>query len=207
MDYTRQQSLRLHLPKSVWVVGCGGVGYWTAYQLALAGVPELVLFDSDTVSESNFDRIPYVAADKDRNKARVLSDAIYRVRPDIVAVAFEGAFSPEVVDGDTGIKPEWLVATTDTWASRKMCYEWCQTNGVNYMEASAEGEYGSIAFQPAEFATPDEEHPGYASVPVWSGPCVAAGLLITAHIIHDKEMMTDTVRIGWDGTKMDLFAR
>ena len=32
----RQQALNLQLPNEVAVVGCGGVGSWTAYLLAMA---------------------------------------------------------------------------------------------------------------------------------------------------------------------------
>jgi sulfur-carrier protein adenylyltransferase/sulfurtransferase len=206
MDFTRQQSLKLQLPKSVWVVGCGGVGYWTAYQLALAGVPELVLFDPDIVSDSNFNRIPYTTDDRGQSKAHVLHAHILTARPGATVVAYHGAFDPEIGD-EAGEVPDWLIATTDTWASRKMCYEWCKKHGVKYLEASAEGEYGGIASSPAEFATPDEDHPGYASVPVWAGPCLSAGLLACAHVIHGVPMTADSVRMGWDGSKLDLHGR
>lgn len=38
------------------VVGCGGIGTWTAMQLTFIGVRKLILVDMDTVSESNLNR-------------------------------------------------------------------------------------------------------------------------------------------------------
>jgi glycine/D-amino acid oxidase-like deaminating enzyme len=201
MDFERQRALSLKIPKSVWVVGCGGVGYWTAYQLALSGVPELVLFDPDTISDSNYNRIPYTYEDRGRNKAEVLAEHIKRIRPGTIVVPCDWAFA---ADTTIDTPPQWLIATTDTWKSRQMCAEWAKKYNVQYLEAAAEGEYGSLTASPADFATPDEENPGYASVPVWAGPVLSAGLLACAHVIHAKTPEFEAVRMGWNGRALSL---
>jgi molybdopterin/thiamine biosynthesis adenylyltransferase len=206
MDYSRQHSLNLTVPRSVWLVGCGGVGYWTGFTLALTGVPELYLFDHDTPSDSNRNRIPYsngdlhgtLMADRTRvygTKSEILQEHIFKMRPDATVVAL-GKWTPELAGSLT--KPEWLIATTDTHASRLACYQWAQKNGVQYLEAAAEGEFGSITGQPADFQTPEESQPGYASIPVWSGPCIAAAYLAAAYVLHLASPNSEAVRLGFD---------
>src|SRR5438105_3097278 len=79
--YIRQASIPLTLPSAVAVVGCGGVGSWIGYFLALAGVPKLYLFDSDKVSESNLNRMPFGPEDIGRTKPEALKRLILRSRP------------------------------------------------------------------------------------------------------------------------------
>jgi len=59
MIYERQEELKLEIPKSAVVIGLGGVGSWVALNLALVGVPELLLIDPDRVEETNLNRTPY----------------------------------------------------------------------------------------------------------------------------------------------------
>lgn len=203
--YARQQSLNLSVPDSVWVVGCGGVGYWTAQTLGLAGVPKLYLFDGDRLSESNLNRIPYSADSVDQFKADLLAAEIKRLRPACMCLGFPIKFSPQVVE--SLLWPNWLVCTTDTHASRQMCSTWCREKGVSYLEAAAEGEFGSISGSPADFATDDEVNPGYASVPVWAGPVMAAGLLAGMHILHGATPHADVVRLGWQPEGVQFLCR
>lgn len=206
MDYSRQRALKLTIPRSVWVIGSGGVGYWTGFTLALSGVRELVLFDHDTVSDSNRNRIPYSQSDIDQTalKSEVLAEHILHIRPDSVVVAI-GRWSKELADQLE--RPEWIIATTDTHASRLACSEWAKANGVNYLEAAAEGEFGSVTGSPADFATPEENHPGYASVPVWAGPCLAAAYLAASYVLHGRNPDSASVRLGFNGSCATLMNR
>jgi len=214
----RQAPLDLDLPKrGVAVVGCGGVGSWIAYFLALAGVTNLWLFDSDVVSDHNLNRLPLPHEAIGQPKTKTLSEAITKLRPDCHAIAM-GAFSPTIADGlNLWDEVDWLACSTDTIASRRMCAAWCrdcQTKegriAVWYIEAAAEGEFGSIAGLPGEWETEDEAKPGYASVPVWVGPCVGAAMMAVAHIIHNTPPSDDhQSRLGWDPEtyRMSFFDR
>jgi hypothetical protein len=202
----RQESIPLKTPKGVALVGCGGVGSWIGFMLALAGVPHLYLFDSDVVSESNLNRAPYGAAMLGKPKTEALRALIATVRPNC-KVDCHPNFTPQFADALL-LKDEddltWLVASTDTLASRRAATDWIQAQETPYaycyMEASAEGEYGSIAFSPADFATDDEAKPGYASVPVWVGPAVSAATMACSYILHNTiPIMDETFRLGWDG--------
>jgi hypothetical protein len=203
VSLARQESLKLEIPKSVAVVGCGGVGSWTAYFLALAGVPELWLFDFDSVSDHNLNRIPLPMSAVDKPKSAALAELIHTVRPDCVVYAM-GGFDKETVAA-VNLDVNWIIATTDTLHSRQMVKKWADKNGVKYIEAAAEGEQGSATGMPAEWATPEEDSPGYASVPCWVGPCVFSAGVAVAHVLHNREMCDRTIRLGWGEQKFEIF--
>lgn len=200
LELARQESLNLKLPKAVAVVGCGGVGSWIAVQLALAGVKDLWLFDPDNVSDHNLNRIATTADSVGKSKPEAVASLIKQLRPRCNPKPM-GAFNPELANSmKLGYEVEWMVVSTDSLASRQMAYKWTLDN-CRYIEAAAEGEFGSITDAPAEWATPEEENPGYASVPVWVGPCMFAATMAVAFIVHDTRVPPDlAIRIGWDGS-------
>jgi hypothetical protein len=201
----RQESLGLEIPENVIVVGCGGVGSWTAYFLALAGVPNIWLFDGDIISHHNLNRIPVSQEWVDQSKTMAIGNLIKQVRPDCMVYSM-GRFTPEVVKNFFMAAPGgWVIATTDTLSSRRMVSEWAAKHGLEYIEASAEGEIGGATGMPAEWATPDEDRPGYASVPVWVGPCVSSALVAVTHVLHNTPMGDKTIRMGWKEGRFNVF--
>lgn len=197
--YARQDALKLKAPEIVLVVGCGGVGSWLSLFLALAGVKQLWLWDNDTVSDHNLNRLPVTKDALGKLKSEAMLELIQTYRPDCEVYAM-GMFSKDqadIINADLRVPSVWVVATTDTWASRKMCHEWAAENGYSYLEAAAEGEIGSITGEPAGWATEDETKPGYASVPVWVGPCAFAASLACSHILHNTRLGSESIRIGW----------
>jgi hypothetical protein len=199
--FAREAALNLTRPKKAAVVGCGGVGSWVAYLLAMAGVEELWLFDMDTVSPHNRNRVPVMASHDGKLKTEAMRDMITMVRPDCRVYAMRG-FTPEIVEQLAGNMfsaggLHWVIATTDTHASRQMVAKWASDYGVAYIEAAAEGEGGSITGQPAEWATPEEAQPGYASVPVWVGSSVAAALMACYYVLHNIHPADNSLRLEW----------
>jgi len=195
MNYTRQESLELRIPKQVVVVGCGGVGSWCAKLLALAGVETLWLFDPDKVSDHNLNRLPLSLDSIGKYKSEALAEELYRFRPTGNFLALR-TFTPVVANSLGCATVEWVMCTTDTHASRVMAYQWAMGNGIRYIEAAAEGDIGSMAGSPAEWTTADEINPGYASVPVWVGPSVAAAYLAVTHILHGMGPGDRIIRMG-----------
>ena len=123
---------------------------------------------------------------------------INAVRPDCNVLEM-GMFTEDLAqDLRLGEVIKWIVVTTDTVASRQSIHNWAYNiAGIRYIEAAAEGEYGSCTGEPAEWSTPEEIQPGYASVPVWVGPCVFAAAAAVDHVIHNHNIGYRAVRIGW----------
>lgn len=200
--FERQTSIPLVIPPHVALVGCGGVGSWIGYLLALAGVSELTLFDSDEVSDSNLNRCPFGPDMRGKPKVEALRALIASVRPDDCKVNCWPNFAPEVSRLTHARHANWIAVSTDTWASRCMVRDWTvemrskYEYAPHYIEAAAEGEFGSISNAPAEWVTANEEQPGYASVPVWVGPSICAAMMACSHILHNTAV-PDSARLGW----------
>lgn len=208
-DLERQRPLNLNIPHSVAIVGVGGVGSWIAMFLALAGVPELHLWDHDEVSETNLNRLPLGPEYINSNKAMAMRHMLGTLKPSCQVVPMAARWEPS--EASSLGMPEWIVACTDTWRSRRMIYSWAKNEDhrpindmdirqprAKYIEASAEGEFGGCTGEPAMFASRLEHEPGYASVPVWVGPCVASAYMVCAHILHNNHHMGSLgLRLGY----------
>lgn len=184
INMERQAALELTVPDGVAVVGCGGVGSWLAYLLALAGVPHLYLFDHDTVSDHNLNRLPVSREWIGKPKSEAVAALIRTLRPDCDVWAL-GQFTERNANSlDLRHQVRFIVATTDTLASRRLVHGWAINSYIKYLEVAAEGDIGTISGSPAEWATEAEQLPGYASVPVWVGPCVLASAVAVSYLIH-----------------------
>lgn len=200
--FNRQQALPLFLPHHVALIGCGGVGSWVGYFLALAGVRCLDLFDQDSLEAHNLNRMPYSIECVKLAKTEALRTLIKKSRPNAIVIEHE-AFTKSYRFGKH--KPEWVVVSTDTLASRRMVHQWAVKHKVNYLEAAAEGEFGSIATSPAEWSTPAEANPGYAHVPVWVGPAVSAAMMACTYMLH-RHQLVEAARFGFSDGKL-MFAQ
>jgi hypothetical protein len=181
----------------VAIVGCGGVGSWVAQFLALAGCPEIWIFDGDILEIHNLNRIPLPKSAVGQSKAAAMAEAIRTLRPDCSVIS-GGRFGPKLAEQLWGSAvPQWIICTTDTHHSREMVYKWAGDHGVNYIEAAAEGDQGSTTGEPADFATVDETNPGYASVPVWVGPAVMSASIAVAHVLRNHPMGERVIRLGF----------
>lgn len=205
INMERQASLGLQLPKAVAVVGAGGVGSWTALFLAMAGVRELWLFDNDTVSDHNLNRLPLPLSAVGKPKTMAIAEQIRTLRPDCNVMTM-GYFDEQTAQSlSLHETVQWIVATTDTLSSRRTARKWAAEHNVEYIEAAAEGEIGSATGEPAGWSTPEDEHPGYASVPVWISPCVTSAIAAVSHIVHNQPMGDRTVRMGWQQGQFHMY--
>ena len=87
--YNRQIPLDLVIPASVGVIGIGGVGAWVALDLALAGVPKLVVVDYDLVERSNLNRTPFRSIDIGKAKVEAITQIILERREECQILFFQ----------------------------------------------------------------------------------------------------------------------
>jgi hypothetical protein len=87
-NYSRQLEMDVdmnaHLRKGAAhiVVGCGGVGFWLAFMLAMNGANRLILCDGQSIESSNLNRIPVPQTWVGINKTIALRRVIKQVRPE-----------------------------------------------------------------------------------------------------------------------------
>ncbi len=87
--YLRQARLDLHVPSTAMVIGVGGVGSWVALDLALVGVPRLVLVDPDKIEASNLNRTPFTTDQIGQSKVKAVAQLIYKRRSDCEVLLFQ----------------------------------------------------------------------------------------------------------------------
>ena len=68
---------------NVMIVGCGGIGSWTALQLCFLGVRKITLVDMDTVEESNLNRQFFYEKEVGSFKTEALASKIYAINKKI----------------------------------------------------------------------------------------------------------------------------
>ncbi len=116
--YLRQASLDLATSQNVVIVGCGGIGSWVAFFLALAGVRRLDLHDSDEVSIHNLNRLPLTQKAIGKNKAVALADFIRGYRPNCMVYA-HGNLNVQLHDRHIR-HAHTIVCSTDNLKSRQL---------------------------------------------------------------------------------------
>ena len=85
LNHKNQQYIR-RIPQKVTVVGLGGIGSWVALDMAIAGVPNLVLIDSDSIEKHNLNRTPFKDIQVGMNKADAVNQLILERRNTKVTV-------------------------------------------------------------------------------------------------------------------------
>jgi molybdopterin/thiamine biosynthesis adenylyltransferase len=123
----------------VGVLGCGGLGTWTAAALACVGVGCLILVDDDTVELSNLNRqILYGAADVGRRKVTVAAEALRRFDPGLALVTRAVRVRSATDAGDAIAGCDFVVEAAD-WPMYELP-RWvdaaCRARGIPHITAA-----------------------------------------------------------------------
>ncbi len=183
MESDRQESLyhKLQLPRSVTIIGCGGVGTWVAINLAMAGTTNLVLIDHDVVSASNLNRLPFPPDSIGRPKVEVLREFIIRIRPNISVIAIADRAGMDMLRMLNVSSDEELLhvvyCCTDTLESQEEIAKYVKKIGGIYHRIGMDGFGLTFSMKPPP--TWGESAGGYRIVPSWVGGAMIAGALST----------------------------
>jgi len=125
----------------VSIIGAGALGGPCALYLAAAGVGQIEIWDDDTVDRSNLQRqVQFTDADLGQGKARLLSDRLMALNPDIQAIAREGRFSAqESALGDI------LIDATDNFETRFLLNRLAHESGRYLVSGAASRWSGQVA--------------------------------------------------------------
>ncbi|GBC68889.1 Sulfur carrier protein ThiS adenylyltransferase [archaeon HR01] len=128
---------------SIGVVGVGALGCEVSKNLALMGVGEIILVDSDAVELSNLSRqMLFTDEDIGRPKSIAAKEKLERMNPDVAVKAFQGdvrKMSARILE-DVDI----LVSCVDNWPTRR----WINSLAVELkkplVDVSMDGFYANI---------------------------------------------------------------
>jgi molybdopterin/thiamine biosynthesis adenylyltransferase len=169
--YERQNLIDdLEIPQAATVIGCGGTGFWTALFLAMSGVEELILIDSDMVEVSNLNRLLLEETCVGKKKAEALKELILsirqQVRIEIQDMRIEKPLDCQVLRGD-------IFCCTDNLRSQQIICAYCKKNELSYQRIGYDGTILNVSKTfPLSFR--EIERDGYTTTPSWVIPAVFA---------------------------------
>ena len=188
--YERQNLINgLEIPQTASVVGCGGTGFWTALLLAMSGVEDLILVDSDIVEVSNLNRLFFEETCVGKKKAEALKNLILTVRKqvriEIHDMRIEKPLDCQVLRGE-------IFCCTDNLKSQQIICAYCKKNEFAYQRIGYDGTILNVSKTfPLSFREADQQE-GYTITPSWVIPAVfAAAAGVSSRIYKELCLMDD----------------
>ena len=188
--YERQRLIEgLEIPEVASVVGCGGTGFWTALLLAMSGVKELILLDSDIVEVSNLNRLLLQESSVGKKKAEALKELISGIRKEIRIeiqdMRIEKPIDCQILRGD-------IFCCTDNLKSQQIICAFCKKNELAYQRIGYDGTILNVSKTfPLSLKDADEEG-GYTVTPSWVIPAVfAAAAGVSSRAYKELCLMDD----------------
>ncbi len=188
--YERQNLVEgLNIPQIASIVGCGGTGFWTALLLAMSGVEELILIDSDIVEVSNLNRLLLEEKAVGKKKAEALKELICQVRKgiriEIQDSRIEKPIDCQILRGD-------IFCCTDNLKSQQIICAFCKKNDLNYQRIGYDGTILNVSKTFPLSLKDAEEEQGYTVTPSWVIPAVlAAAAGISSRAYKELCLMDD----------------
>lgn len=126
--------------KTVAVAGCGGLGTNVAVHLAGMGVGRLLLYDFDTVTESNLDRqFMFTAEDCGKPKAPILAEKLLAYNP-LMAVEVTDTKISEQTEFDADI----IMSCADNAECRRFLNSYAERNGIPLINGGIDSSVGTV---------------------------------------------------------------
>lgn len=137
---TRQVVLDVMVPKTVTIVGTGGIGFWVAFNVAMLGCEKIILFDPDTLENHNRNRLPMTEAEVGQPKVVITKNHIRAVRPDCMVLDLAMPVNKFNIDQLEG----FVFICTDTISSQKIIREHCVKNKIPFVRIGYDGRHFTI---------------------------------------------------------------
>jgi hypothetical protein len=182
--YNRQTELNIYAPKTVAILGCGGIGSWVALNFALVGSEKIIIVDPDIIEEHNLNRTPFKHEDIGEDKVLGILTVISELRPNTKVIAY-GKKVEEVEDLIILDKPDIVIDCRDRVSPCKLPID---------IKGGYDGMSLTIHRKPDYSKVFGETAGGYTVVPSWVVPAQLVANLITAIICAEgkpeKEKVT-----------------
>ncbi|MFH1638194.1 MAG: ThiF family adenylyltransferase [Candidatus Woesearchaeota archaeon] len=126
--------------KTIYMVGAGSTGCVVALALGAVGIKRIVLFDDDTVETANLNRQVLHWDAVGRKKVESLAEKLQQMG--VEAIPVDGRFS---MDSEiAGLKPDLIMACTDSFRSRKIMDEYAKKYNVPLISGGTAYDAGQV---------------------------------------------------------------
>jgi len=144
-DWGEAGQLRLK-SSSVFIVGAGGLGSPVSMYLAVAGVGEIRICDSDRIELSNLNRqILHNDSRIGEPKAASAERTIKDLNPAIRVITYSDHLDADTVDRIVG-NPDIVVDCVDNYDTRYVLNTYCIKQGIPLVHAGVVGIRGQVTF-------------------------------------------------------------
>lgn len=125
---------------TVMVVGLGGVGAVAAEMVARAGAGNMVILDSDAVSETNKNR-QIIAADSTigRRKTEIVAARLRDINPDINLTVINEYLTETNIPALVPADVDFLIDAIDTLAPKLALIKYCVDSGIKLVSSMGSG--------------------------------------------------------------------
>lgn len=192
--YKRQTDLQLDIPHVVTVIGCGGVGTWVAYGLALAGVKKMILLDHDAVEEHNRNRTMYLPYEVGFMKVTALASRINDVRPNCEVIAIPKRTDKLSEEEFAQVNEGVVIDCRDNIRN---------LDGIKQpiLKAGYDGTKITLHLNPDYNGILGDVDGAYRITPSWVGtPLIIAGMCL--HFICQKERTNNELIVSFDANDL-----
>jgi len=195
--YSRQVELRLNIPVSITVVGCGGIGTWVAIDAAMSGIKTIYLYDPDVIEESNRNRLPFCQGAINRPKVEVVAEFIQAIRPDAIVVPIQDKLEGILLDVQSSVC-YCYIDCTDSPKTQMTLYKFCKERGFSYIRAGYDGTHITDTSVVSGWINAASEGENYQVNPSWVVPAQVVAALAVAKLMKypDQEVNLDIGEIG-----------
>ena len=142
---------------NVVLVGCGGIGIYTALQLTMLGIRKIVLIDMDTVDESNLNRQMFYESDIDRNKVDALKDKLQAIYSKIKVETYNQAV--ETVPKTVFENVSFVFDCLDNIETREYLAELCWKKKLPFIHSACSPVIGEVQLIIPGKTKPMREYP------------------------------------------------
>lgn len=169
------------------IIGCGGVGAWTAIYLAMSGAKRLYLFDSDVLELSNLNRLPYPSSYLGLKKTTALSKFIKNIRPNvwIEELGHLDSMTIPILEKCTGVT--CVFCCTDNYNSQVLTRKVCKAkrNRFRFIRVGYDGISITLVDElPAWESGNAEPEDGYRITPSWVVPASTVAALAVCKALY-----------------------
>ena len=131
---------------TVWIIGLGATGTYTAEQLTRTGVGHLLLVDDDLIELSNLQRQSlYSEADLGQPKVLAAKEKLRAINSEIRLESFQETFDKFLFEEmAVTTKPDLVLDCTDNFLVRELINDYCRKERLTFVFCAAAGTTGQV---------------------------------------------------------------